>query len=109
MANPATHSTVSHVKGDILKSQDQRILTSSSHGSPIQSLFTSQHPGPARKIFASVSSPAEILSSKLVSRVQGIDVIEGGYSYVHILNLNTGGPDRPFSFILCFPIDPNTI
>ena len=61
------------------------------------------------KFFASVSSPAEILSSKLVSRVQGIDVIEGGYSYVHILNLNTGGPDRPFSFILCFPIDPNTI
>ena len=59
--------------------------------------------------FASVSSPAEILSSKLASRVQGIDVIEGGYNYVHILNLDRGNPVQPFPFILRFPIDPNTI
>ena len=51
--------------------------------------------------FASVSSPAEMLSSNLVSRV-------GGYNYVHILNLGTN-PDPPFPFILRFPIDPNTI
>ena len=66
-------------------------------------------PESARKIFASVSNPAEILFSKLVSRVQGTDVIEGGYNYVHILKLDTGEPDRPFLFVLRFPIDPNTI
>ena len=66
-------------------------------------------PGSARNFFASVSTPAEILSSNLVSRIQGIDVIEGGYNYVHILNLDTGEPDQPLSFILRFPIDPNTI
>ena len=66
-------------------------------------------PTSARKFFASISGPSEILSSKVVSRVQGIDVIEGGYNYVHIFNLDTGEPDRPFLFILRFPIDPNAI
>ncbi|KIN99003.1 hypothetical protein M404DRAFT_1004994 [Pisolithus tinctorius Marx 270] len=46
-------------------------------------------PSSARKFFASVSGPTEILSSKFVSRVEGIDVIEGGYNFVHILDLDT--------------------
>ncbi|KAI6138592.1 kinase-like domain-containing protein [Pisolithus tinctorius] len=66
-------------------------------------------PDSARKFFASVSSPTEILSSKLVSRVEGIDVIEGGYNFVHILNLDIGESGRPFPFVLRFPIDPDII
>ncbi|KAI6146656.1 hypothetical protein BKA82DRAFT_4154587 [Pisolithus tinctorius] len=46
-------------------------------------------PSSAKKFFASVSSPTEILSSKFVSRVEGTDVIEGGYNFVHILDLDT--------------------
>ncbi|KAI9566746.1 hypothetical protein HD554DRAFT_2040106 [Boletus coccyginus] len=46
-------------------------------------------PESTRNFFASVSSPSEILSSKLISRVEGIDDIEGGYNHVHILNLDT--------------------
>lgn len=66
-------------------------------------------PQSARRFFASVSSPAEILSSKLVSRVEGTEVIEGGYNFVHILNLETGESGRPFPFVLRFPIDPDSI
>lgn len=76
---------------------------------PFNAHLPADIPRLAREIFVSVSSPAEILSSKLVSRVQGTDVIEGGYNYVHILNLDTGKPDQPLSFIPRFPIDPNTI
>ncbi|KAI6043794.1 hypothetical protein EDC04DRAFT_534061 [Pisolithus marmoratus] len=66
-------------------------------------------PESARKFFASVSSPTEILSSKLVSRVEGTDVIEGGYNFVHILNVDTGESGSPFTFVLRFPIEPDTI
>ncbi|KAI6146648.1 hypothetical protein BKA82DRAFT_4154565 [Pisolithus tinctorius] len=59
-------------------------------------------PDSARKFFASVSSPTEIL-------VEGIDVIEGGYNFVHILNLDIGESGRPFPFVLRFPIDPDII
>ena len=108
-SNPPAHNTViehvSHAKGDILKELSRLHLTATPSNAPIPANI----PASAREFFASVSRPAEILSSKLVSRVQGIDVIEGGYNYVHILNLDTGEPDRPFSFILRFPIDPNTI
>jgi hypothetical protein len=94
----------------------QRATSSTSQNSrvfiprpPSDTHVSANIPASARNFFASVSNPAEILSSKLVSRVQGTDVIEGGYNYVHILNLDTGEPDRPFPFILRFPIDPNTI
>jgi hypothetical protein len=68
--------------------------------------LTSSIPESARKFFASVSSPTEILSSNLISRVQ---VIEGRYNYVHILNFNARESEGLFSFVLRFPIDPNAI
>lgn len=68
-----------------------------------------QIPQSASIFFASVSSPTEILSSKFVSRVEGTEVIEGGYNFVHILNLETSESGRPFPFVLRFPIDPDSI
>ncbi|KAF8549012.1 hypothetical protein OG21DRAFT_648776 [Imleria badia] len=46
-------------------------------------------PESARDFFTSVSSPSEILSSKFVSRLQGTDVIEGGYNFRFPINLDT--------------------
>ncbi len=111
-ATTTAHSTViqhvSHAKDDILQIKEFPHLHISA-ALPSNPYLPANIPESARNFFASVSSPAEILSSELVSRVQGIDVIEGGYNYVHILNLDTGNPVRPFPFILRFPIDPNTI
>jgi hypothetical protein len=106
MENPTTDSTVIEQasQGDILQIKEfSRLHLTAPPSNPH---LPANIPGSARNFFASVSSPAEILSSKLVSRVQ--DVIEGGYNYVHILNLDTGEPERPFLFILRFPIDQNT-
>jgi hypothetical protein len=102
----STIEHVSHAKDAILQIKEflhLRISADSDHP------LLANIPKSARNFFASISSPAEILSSKLVSRVQGIGVIEGGYNYVHILNLDTGNPVQPFPFILRFPIDPNAI
>jgi hypothetical protein len=116
MANPltTTHNTViehvNHVKDDILQIKELTLDEDVQLTSPPSNPYVPANiPESARDFFASVSSPAEILSSKLVSMVQGTDVIEGGYNYVHILNLDTGEPNRPFPFILRFPIDPNVI
>ncbi len=97
---------VNHAKDDILQIKK---LTLDEDVQPSNPYLPGNIPESARVFFASVSSPTQILSSKLVSRVQGADVIEGGYNYVHILNLDIGEPDRPFPFILRFPIDPNII
>ncbi|KAI5998910.1 hypothetical protein F5J12DRAFT_283855 [Pisolithus orientalis] len=66
-------------------------------------------PESVRKFFASVSSPTEILSSKLVSPLERTEVIEGGFNFAHFLNLDTGESGRPFPFVLRFPIDPINI
>ncbi len=101
---------VNHAKDDILQIKDLSLDEDVQLTSPPSNPYLRANiPESARNFFASVSSPTEILSSKLVSRVQGTDVIEGGYNYVHILNLDIGEPDRPFPFILRFPIDPNII
>ena len=110
MATTTAHSTViehmSHAKDDILQVKEFPHISAALPSNPP---LPANIPESARNFFASVSSPAEFLSSKLGSRVQGIDVIEGGYNYAHILNLDTGNPVRPFPFILRFPIDSNTI
>ncbi|KAI6009110.1 hypothetical protein EDC04DRAFT_2774690, partial [Pisolithus marmoratus] len=62
----------------------------------------------AKKFFASASSSDQILHSNLVSSV-GVDVIEGGYNFVHILNLDTGESGRPLRFALRYPIKPSAI
>ncbi|KAF8433530.1 kinase-like domain-containing protein [Boletus edulis BED1] len=74
----------------------------------VPSTIPTSIPEPVQAFFVSVSSPAEILSSKLVSRVKGTDVIKGGYNFVHILNLDIG-ESHPFPFVLRFPIDPDSI
>lgn len=66
-------------------------------------------PESARKFFASISSPTEILSSKLVPPLDGTEVIEGGFNFAHFLNLDTGESGCPFPFVLRFPIDPINI
>ncbi|KAG6380789.1 kinase-like domain-containing protein [Boletus reticuloceps] len=75
----------------------------------VPSTFPSSIPEPVRTFFASMSSPTDILTSKLVSRVKGTDVIEGGYNFVHILSLDIGESQPPFPFVLRFPIDPDSI
>ena len=77
--------------------------------SPFNPRVPANIPESAREFFASVSSPTEILSSTLVSKVEGTDVIEGGYNFVHILNLDICESNRPLSFVLRFPIAPDTI
>ncbi|KAG6373874.1 kinase-like domain-containing protein [Boletus reticuloceps] len=71
--------------------------------------FPPSIPEAVRTFFSSVASPTEILSSKLVSRVEGTDVIKGGYNFVHILNLDIGQSHPLFPFVLRFPIDPDFI
>ena len=116
MANPAVLSAlgqndlvrcVNDVKDDV--NQNTELPWDRDVPPPSNPCLPANIPEPARKFFASVSSPTDILSSELVSRVEGIDVIEGGYNHVHILNLDTGESDPPFSFVLRFPIDPDTI
>ena len=96
-----------YVKEDVI--QIKKLTLDQDVSPPFLPHLPANIPESARKFFASVSSPTEILSSVLVSRVKGIDVIEGGYNLVHILNLDTGDSDRPLSFVLRFPIDPDTI
>ena len=90
---PRRSCTIPLIAQSLNKRAMQRATSSTSQNSHV---FISPS---ISNFFASVSSPAKILSSNLVSRVQGI----------HILNLDTGNPDPPFPFILRFPIDPNTI
>ena len=104
MATTTAHSTViehmSHAKDDILQVKEFPHISAALPSNPP---LPANIPESARNFFASVSSPAEILSSKLVSRVQGIDGDTTMYTFL------TGNPVRPFPFILRFPIDSNTI
>ena len=101
------NTLIEYVKEDVI--QIKNLTLDQDVPPPFFPRLPANIPESARKFFASVSSPTEILSSVLVSRVEGIDVIEGGYNLVHILNLDTGDSDRPLSFVLRFPIDPDTI
>ncbi|KAG6329712.1 hypothetical protein ID866_9376 [Astraeus odoratus] len=65
-------------------------------------------PEPAKDFFSSMSDPSEILSSKLVSRMEGTEAIEGGYNMIHFLNLDIG-KSEPLPFVLRFPLDPENI
>ncbi|KAG6333039.1 hypothetical protein ID866_6047 [Astraeus odoratus] len=65
-------------------------------------------PEPAREFFSSVSNPSDILSSKLVSRIEGTQAIEGSYNTTHILNLDIGQSKR-LPFVLRVPLDPENI
>ncbi|KAI6147490.1 hypothetical protein BKA82DRAFT_1008994 [Pisolithus tinctorius] len=58
--------------------------------------------------FAPVERPTAILSSRLVSRLDSTEVMQGSYDFVHILNLDTSQSDRSFHFVLHFPIDFDT-
>lgn len=71
--------------------------------------LSSQHPRISEDFFFLLlyQTPPDILSSKLISSADDINVIEGGYSYAHTLDLDTGTSHLPFRFVLRFPIDPD--
>ena len=91
---------LNHAKDDIIQIKQLSLDQDVPHSTPVyQPLATSQN---REDFFRLRIQSYRNLSSTLVSRVEGIDVMRpkgDTYNLVHVLNLDTGESDWPLSFV----------